>query len=215
VRVYKSASVYNSIIDFANFVDDIIVVVEKAQRQDFSADPNQTVQAFIDLCARHEHNLYKFIHEVHTHDNGLFDQLMGWLEGILAFLKFGPKGGTLDMNNLLLEAVDAAEIDEAAAIREINALIKWQMARKRWHVAKTRQKMAADGADEGGAGAMFANTFRSSDFGLNEVWVFYFLLCTNFHTLLLLSTVSYIYFVITDRLPFFLTDGSCGFRRRF
>jgi Domain of unknown function in PX-proteins (DUF3818) len=168
VRVYKSANVYDSIIDFANFVDDIIVVVEKAQRQDFSADPNQTVQAFIDLCARHEHNLYKFIHEVHTHDNGLFDQLMGWLEGILTFLKFGPKGGTLDMNNLLLGAVDAGEIDEAATIREINALIKWQMARKRWHLAKTRQKMAADGADEG-AGAMFGNAFRSSDFGLNEV----------------------------------------------
>jgi Domain of unknown function in PX-proteins (DUF3818) len=168
VRVYKSANVYNSIIDFANFVDDIIVVVEKAQRQDFSADPNQTVQAFIDLCARHEHNLYKFIHEVHTHDNGLFDQLMGWLEGILSFLKFGPKGGRLDMNSLLLEAVESSTVDEAAVLREINALIKWQMARKRWHLAKTRQKMAADGSEDT-AGAMLGGTFKSSDFGLNEV----------------------------------------------
>jgi hypothetical protein len=168
VRVYKSANVYNSIIDFATFVDDIISVVEKAQRQDFSADPNQTVQAFIDLCARHEHNLYKFIHEVHTHDNGLFDQLMGWLEGILSFLKLGPKGGKLDMNTLLIEAVDAGVIDEQAAIREVNALIKWQMARKRWHLAKTRQKMAADG-NEDNAVTMFGNAFKSSDFGLNEV----------------------------------------------
>jgi hypothetical protein len=249
VRVYKSANVYNSILDWAAFVDDAIRVVEAAQRQDFSADPNQTVQAFIDLCARHEHNLYKFIHEVHTHDNGLFVQLMGWLEGILRFLKEGPRGradggevgmlGTtvaqqpqqpppqeaqqpveqtqqflhpndprpngstrsttsaasaaaaaavrarrkgapsLDMNRLLLAAVDRGAVDERAVLREVNALIRWQMARKRWHLAKTRQKMAAEGgggsggdADEEGGpgvGALLGGAFHGSDFGLNEV----------------------------------------------
>src|ERR1700750_1490437 len=115
VRVYKSANVYNSITDFASFVDDIIKTVEAAQRQDFSADPNQTVQAFIDLCARHEDDFYKFIHEVHTHDNGLFDQLMGWLEGIIAFLKQGPTGGSLDMNELFLKAMESGLIDDRAA----------------------------------------------------------------------------------------------------
>merc|ERR1711939_968524 len=68
VRVYKSANVYNSITDFAVFADDAIKVIESAQRQDVSADPNQTVQMFIDVCARHEHNFYKFIHGVHLHD---------------------------------------------------------------------------------------------------------------------------------------------------
>jgi len=33
VRVYKSANVYNSITDFSAFLDDMIIVVEKAQRQ--------------------------------------------------------------------------------------------------------------------------------------------------------------------------------------
>lgn len=93
---------------------------------------------------------------------------MGWLEGILTFLRFGPKSGALDMNHLLIEAVDKGIIDEQAAIREINALIKWQMARKRWHLAKTRQKMAAEGSEDT-AGAMLGNAFKSSDFGLNEV----------------------------------------------
>ncbi|KAF2675452.1 hypothetical protein BT63DRAFT_396105 [Microthyrium microscopicum] len=169
VRVYKSANVYNSIMDFAAWIDDTIKTVEAAQRQDFSADPNQTVQAFIDLCARHEANLYKFIHEVHTHDNGLFVQLMGWLEGILAFLKFGPRGGKLDMNRLFIDAVEAGTLDPSAAIREINALIKWQMARKRWHIGKTRQKMAADGGGFDDATAMFGDAFKSSDFGINEM----------------------------------------------
>jgi hypothetical protein len=181
--VYKSANVYNSITDFADFVNDIIQVVEAAQRQDFSADPNQTVQAFIDLCARHEDDFYKFIHEVHIHDNGLFDQLMGWLEGILAFLKGGPKGGKLDMNDLFLQSMESGIIDDRAAIREINALIKWQMARKRWHQDKTRQKMAAEGeeGDLDNAGTLPGfGKFTSSDFGLNEVWSFYLISRVSF-----------------------------------
>ena len=154
----------------------MITVVEKAQRQDVSADPNQTVQSFIDLCERHQHNFYKFVHEVHIHDNGLFGQLMGYLENILEFLRHGPKGGKLDINALFQGAVDMGQIDKAKAISEINALIEWQMARKKWHQDKTRQKMAAEGSGSGSAEiAPGAGMFRSSDFGLNEVILLYLL----------------------------------------
>jgi len=183
VRVYKSANVYESVTDFSRFADDAITVIEKCQRQDVSADPNQTVQSFIDLCERHEADFYKFVHEVHLHDNGLFDQLMAWIENILQFLRLGPRnGGKLDMNALFAGAVDQGSIDRAAAIREINSLIRWQEKRKRWHADKTRQKMAgsdaADNAAGGGgglgiqnesAGAGFAATFKASDFGLNAM----------------------------------------------
>ncbi|KAF2730167.1 hypothetical protein EJ04DRAFT_445738 [Polyplosphaeria fusca] len=168
VRVYKSANVYNSITDFAVFVDDTIKVIDACQRQDVSADPNQTVQAFIDLCARHEDNFYKFVHEVHVHDNGLFDQLMGWLEGILEFLRHGPGGGgKVDMNALFQGGMDAGAIDKTKAIREINSLIKWQTARKKWHQDKTRQKMASGGDEPEVLGSM--GGFKTSDFGLNEL----------------------------------------------
>ncbi|KAI9759166.1 MAG: hypothetical protein M4579_002539 [Chaenotheca gracillima] len=167
IRVYKSANVYSSVTDFAEFADDIVKVVEKAQRQDVAADPNQTVQMFIDLCQRHEHNFYKFVHEVHIHDNGLFTKLMGWLEGILEFLRKGPKGGKLDMNALFQGAVDMNQIQRAEASKEIDALVLWQEERKKWHQDKTRQKMAAEGtgANESMPGM---GTFSSSDFGLNE-----------------------------------------------
>lgn len=169
VRVYKSANVYSSITDFAQFADDAIAVIEKCHRQDVSADPNQTVQAFIDLCARHQDNFYKFIHEVHLHDNGLFTSLMGWIEDILEFLRHGPQGGKLDMNALFHGAKDVGQIDEAKAIEEINALIKWHEDRKRWHLNKTRQKMAAEGT--GNESFPGNATFRGSDFGLDEVCV--------------------------------------------
>lgn len=184
VRVYKSANVYNSITDFAYFVDDIIRTIEACQRQEISADPNQTVQAFIDLCARHEDNFYKFVHEVHIHDNGLFDKLMGWLEGILEFLRHGPQAGKvggaemtagkLDMNALFQGGMDSGLVDKRKAIREINALIKWQTQRKKWHSDKTRQKMASGGGDEEGTviGGGGMAGFKSSDFGLNAVSCF-------------------------------------------
>lgn len=151
------------------FADDTIKTIEACQRQEISADPNQTVQAFIDLCARHEDNFYKFVHEVHKHDNGLFDQLMGWLEGILDFLRHGPgSGGKLDMNALFQGGIDSNMIDKNKAIREINSLIKWQMARKKWHSDKTRQKMASGGDDPDPLMGGIAG-FKSSDFGLNAV----------------------------------------------
>ena len=168
IRVYKSANVFNSITDFADFASDAISVVEKAQMQDVSADPNQTVQSFIDLCARHQHNFYKFVHEVHIHDNGLFAALMKWLEDILEFLRHGPKGGKLDMNALFQGAMDMGQINKEKAVAEINALVKWQEERKKWHNKKTRQKMAAEGM--GGGDLMPGSvTFRSSDFGINAV----------------------------------------------
>lgn len=143
-------------------------VVERCRDQDASADPNQTVQAFIDLCQRHEHNFYKFIHEVHTHDNGLFTQLMGWIEGILEFLRKGPKGGKLDINALFEGGVASGIVDKDKSVAEINQLIAWQEARKKWHHDKTRQKMAAEG--EAGVDSAMPGiaAFQASDFGLND-----------------------------------------------
>ncbi|PNP42740.1 hypothetical protein TGAM01_v209384 [Trichoderma gamsii] len=164
VRVYKSANVYGSVTDFAVFIDDMIKVIEKCREADASADPNQTVQAFIDLCARHEHNFYKFVHEIHTHDNGLFTQLMEWIEGILEFLRKGPKNGTLNVNALFEGGVSSGIIDKEKAVAEIDALIAWQEARKKWHSDKTQQKMAAEGAP---GSDMMPTGFSSSDFGLD------------------------------------------------
>lgn len=73
------------------------------------------------------------------------------------------------MNALFQGAVSAGQIDKEKAIAEIDALIKWQEDRKKWHHDKTRQKMAAEGAlgiQDGPPGAL---TFKSSDFGLDDV----------------------------------------------
>jgi hypothetical protein len=94
---------------------------------------------------------------------------MGWLEGILEFLRHGPNsGGKLDMNALFQGGMDSGTIDKRKAIREINSLIRWQTARKKWHQDKTRQKMASAGDEPDPVIGGMAG-FKSSDFGLNEV----------------------------------------------
>ncbi|KAI5796581.1 hypothetical protein EDC01DRAFT_651940 [Geopyxis carbonaria] len=175
IRVYKSANVYNSVTDFAVFIDDMIEVVQKAQSQDMATDPNLTVQSFIDLCARHENNFYKFVHEVHIHDDGLFQNLMGWLEEILGFLRNGPRSGRkLDMNLLFSDAVKAGIINPEKAKAEIDALIDWQAKRRKWHEDKTRQKMAsADNhspvaVTQRDSWAVAPGGITPKDFGIND-----------------------------------------------
>jgi hypothetical protein len=126
------------------------------------------VQAFIDLCQRHEHHFYKFVHEVHTHDNGLFTQLMGWIEGILEFLRHGPTNGSLDVNALFEGATSTGIVDRDVAVAETDKLIAWQEARKKWLHDKTRQKMAAEGGPGEAEALPGALAFKSSDFGLDQ-----------------------------------------------
>jgi hypothetical protein len=95
---------------------------------------------------------------------------MGWIEGILGFLRQGPKNGKLDMNALFQGAVSVKQLDEAKAIAEINSLIGWQEARKRWHQDKTRQKMAAEGGVYSNVEVVpGALSFQSTDFGLDQM----------------------------------------------
>lgn len=80
------------------------------------------------------------------------------------------------MNTLFRASAENNEIQPELAMREINALIKWQMARKRWHQDKTRQKMAAEtdldannpASGIGGDNNHPGFSLRSSDFGINE-----------------------------------------------
>ena len=104
---------------------------------------------------------------MHVHDNGLFGALMGWIEDILEFLRQGPKGGKLDMNAIFRGALDVQQVDKERSVHEINELIRWQEARKKWHSDKTRQKMAAE--NMGSTTMPGVNSFKSSDFGLHEV----------------------------------------------
>ena len=171
-KVYQTANVYNSVMDFKAFMDDLIDVVQTAEQQgnsplrsishpvDLSTDSNQLVQSFIDLCTRHEDKFYKFVHEVHIHDKDLlFTHLMKWIEVILSFLRDGFSS-KVDMNNLVFSTPG---IDVPVALREIDALIEWNKDRKAWNERRIRAKMASAGESTVPQGG-----FTVGDFGLDE-----------------------------------------------
>jgi hypothetical protein len=94
---------------------------------------------------------------------------MGWIEGILDFLRQGPKGGKLDINALVAGAVSVGQLDKAKAISEVDALVSWQEDRKKWHQSKTRQKMAAEGGSATTVESASGGFLKSSDFGLDQM----------------------------------------------
>ncbi|KAK9377360.1 uncharacterized protein V1513DRAFT_97151 [Lipomyces chichibuensis] len=149
VRVYKSASVHNSVSDVAAFVDDLIKTVDECE-DGVNLDANALVQKFVDLCERHQESFYRFVHEVHIHDNGLFTKLMLWIEEILRFLRDGPKS-TIDMNELFIDATAAevisphtdekVNVDKDRLLKEIDSMIEWNRQRKAWREKKLRDKL--------------------------------------------------------------------------
>jgi len=176
-KVYKTANVYNSVMDFKDFMDDLIEVVQKAEQQgplhgqtntnsvDLSTDSNKLVQSFIDLCTRHEEKFYKFVHEVHIHDKDLlFTHLMKWIEVILSFLRDGFSS-KIDMNVLVFET---AGVDTEKALTEIDSLIQWNKDRKAWNERRLRAKMASAGDSTVPQGG-----FSAGDFGLDEDEILY------------------------------------------
>jgi hypothetical protein len=175
-KVYQTANVYNSVSDFKEFIDDLIVVVKKADDQglqisqsspfnsllilDLNTDSNTLVQSFIDLCTRHEDKFYKFVHEVHVHDKDLlFIHLMRWIEIILSFLRNGFTS-KVDMNVLVYETPG---INTDTALKEIDALIQWNKDRKAWNERRIRAKMASAGES-----TVPQAGFSVGDFGLDE-----------------------------------------------
>ena len=79
----------------------------------------------------------------------------------MKFLRKGPRGGALDMNAMLQGALDTGIVNNEKIVEEVNALVKWQAARKKWHHDKTRQKMAKSGESE---------SRNLGAFGFNEVF---------------------------------------------
>ncbi|KAK9476561.1 hypothetical protein V1514DRAFT_336562 [Lipomyces japonicus] len=190
IKVYKSANVHNSIGDISVFVDDLIKTVEECEEPNLNTDPNFLVQKFIDLCERHQESFYKFVHEVHIHDDGLFMKLMLWIEEILRFLREGPNG-TIDMNDLVNEVTLKTSnnfdeiVDRDVLINEVDSLIDWNKQRKLWREKKLRDRLRegdrraagenvddeeidSEDIDEAEWKATIPQLLRGGDFGLHD-----------------------------------------------
>ncbi|ORY82662.1 hypothetical protein BCR37DRAFT_379682 [Protomyces lactucae-debilis] len=169
-RVYKAASVHNSIMDFSRFADDTIATVAAAQAQEATLDGSaQLVQTFLDLTARHQNSFFRFVHEAHSHDDGLFADLMAWIEEILQFLREGAVE-QLDLDALFEQACNAGILDKDKALVELDAVVGWNAEMKVWRMERFQRKMAAQAAVNGATvdNGYPLGSLSGADFGLDQ-----------------------------------------------
>ncbi|KZT05522.1 uncharacterized protein LAESUDRAFT_726785 [Laetiporus sulphureus 93-53] len=148
-QVYRAASIADSLSDLQNFINDLIRTVELTE--DLSQqDPAKTVQTFIDLIKRHEPQFYLFVHKVHSKGEGLFTNLMRWIERFLTLMRDGL-GDRVSMEFLLPHI--GGEREEI--VKEIDAVALYHYKLKVAYEDKVRRRFGrtqgmndADAEDE-------------------------------------------------------------------
>ncbi|KAG0058897.1 hypothetical protein BGZ90_004712 [Linnemannia elongata] len=165
VKVYKSANVADSLMDVKYFVDELIKVVEQAENDDGQGGASGKPTAatlYLNLVRKHLPSFYKFVHAVHKQDDGIFHDLLEWIESIITFMRTGfgharvdYKTGEelrvgIDLDEFVKKTIDPSQWEqiqkEAEALRVYFAEIK---DRKREEV---RQMAGLDRASNGVSG---------------------------------------------------------------
>ncbi|KAF9984188.1 hypothetical protein BGZ75_004234 [Mortierella antarctica] len=128
VKVYRSANVADSLMDAKDFVDELIKIVEQADQEDdttASQSEKQSVATlYLDLVKKHLPSFYKFVHSVHKQDDGLFRDLLEWIESIISFMRTGYARARI---NYKTEEEIQATIDLDGFIRSNVNKAQWEV----------------------------------------------------------------------------------------
>ncbi|KAK8865647.1 hypothetical protein IAR55_000792 [Kwoniella newhampshirensis] len=145
-QVYKAASIADSLGDMQAFINDMIRTVEQVEELS-QEDPGRTVQTFIDLVQRHEQSFYSFVHNVHSKGQGLFENLMGWIELFLTYARSGlPQ--PLDLEFILPSGEEARR----EVMREVDEVANYHYKLKVAHEEKIRRRFRSAAGPGGGIG---------------------------------------------------------------
>ncbi|RXW25250.1 hypothetical protein EST38_g604 [Candolleomyces aberdarensis] len=152
-KVYRAASIADSLGDMQNFINDLIKTVEQVEELS-SEDPYRTVQEFVNLIQRHEQSFYRFVHNVHSKGEGLFDSLMRWIELFLTVIREGlgapfslefllPHGATQERREIL------EEVDKVALYHyKLKVLYEDKLRRRFGKAQHANGEAEADAEDE-------------------------------------------------------------------
>ncbi|PRP77060.1 PX domain protein [Planoprotostelium fungivorum] len=149
-RVYKAADISGCVDDFKNFAEDLIQTVEAVEKRGGGLSSGDTVRMFVDLVKRHQSAFYRFIHEVYTHDNGLFVEVVGWMKRFLDLLRSGFPS-QIHLGDLIQETSQKTDVDVGELMWEIETLIRWNAENKRRQMLKMKRigKVSSDSSQMG------------------------------------------------------------------
>lgn len=89
-----------------------------------------TATLYLNLVRKHLPSFYKFVHQVHRQDDGIFHDLLEWIESIITFMRTGFSRGridykteeelraTVDLDAFVKAHVDASQWDQLQAEAE-------------------------------------------------------------------------------------------------
>ncbi|KAF9175171.1 hypothetical protein BGX21_007706 [Mortierella sp. AD011] len=90
VKVYKAANFGDTLMDVRNFIDELIKIIEQAEVNDGGANGGpSTATLYLNLVRKHLPSFYRFVHAVHKQDDGIFHDLLDWIEGVITFMRTG------------------------------------------------------------------------------------------------------------------------------
>ncbi|KAG0069990.1 hypothetical protein BGZ92_004570, partial [Podila epicladia] len=169
VKVYKSANVADSLFDVKDFLDELIKIVEQAEVNDAGKDGTgrpSTATLYLNLVRKHLPSFYKFVHQVHKQDDGIFHDLLEWIQSIITFMRTGfararidykteeELRATVDLDAFVKANVDASQWSQLQAeAEELRVYFSEVKDRKKEHVRqmagldRVSRSAAASGTD--------------------------------------------------------------------
>lgn len=142
-QVYKAADISTTIRHVANFIDDLITVIDDLQDRDEEVEENvsDTIQLFIDLVARHEQHFYEFVHNVHSQEaSKVFDELIQYVDKLFTFVAHGIPG-KMDINHCIERAGIESRDEIDSLEKEIDAVCDYRYRQKMYHFERQRRKL--------------------------------------------------------------------------
>lgn len=171
VNLFKNAHVEIAFKNFENFMDELIVTIDRLQNEIYISDTSKIVDEIMKVLNNHEDEFYQFLHNVYKNDSDqIFEQLIQWINKVLNFLRNSKDLNStghkkLDITSIVSDAPNGAVIlEELEAIIETVRLQRQQYMEKLAKNDKKQQDLINKNWD------MINNVeiFNSSDFGLNE-----------------------------------------------
>lgn len=173
VNLFKNAHVDVAFKDFENFMDDLIVTIDRLTNEIYVSDTSKIVDEIMTILNTHEDKFYQFLHNVYVTDSGqIFEQLIEWINSILNFLRNSKNINTsssinkkLDIATMVSESSNSEEI-----VEEIDSIIEQVKLQRQQYLDKLskQQKQKQDLINENWEAINNIEIFNTSDFGLNE-----------------------------------------------
>ncbi|KAG2197032.1 hypothetical protein INT47_009748 [Mucor saturninus] len=138
-EVYKAADIGTTLRHVSDFLDDLILVIDGLKGKE--GEVSDTVQAFVDLVARHEQHFYAFVHNVHSQEaSKVFDELIHYVDGLFTFMAQGIPG-KIDMNHGVEKAGFTRPKEIELLEYEIDAICEYRYKQKMYRFERTKRKL--------------------------------------------------------------------------